>query len=131
MTTPASQPSAASGDEPSTPTTGAYRPLPNGCICRSTERRGQWVLAEIDFLCPVHWAAFEWTPEARIALALSCLRPVYESVERQQYRRWWQRRSGPAFGTVILAERVRRALMDDVPVPPLTPSSDESGASHG
>lgn len=54
------------------------------------------------------------TPEDRIALALTCLEPVYRLVaEAEQRRRWWRRPSGPSIGTLILAERVRRALTDD------------------
>lgn len=54
------------------------------------------------------------TPEDRIALALSCLEPVYRlAAEAEQRRRWWRRPSGPALGTLILAERVRRALTED------------------
>lgn len=51
------------------------------------------------------------SPEARIALALSCLVPVYQlAAQAEVRRRWWRRPDGPSIGTLILAERVRRAL---------------------
>lgn len=51
--------------------------------------------------------------EERIALALSCLVPVYRlAIEAEQRRRWWRPYRGPAIGTLILAERVRRALTE-------------------